>query len=591
MVREEYEKLLKSWCDGMLSCQIHDKEHRRFHGGLMCPACQRIHGRSADAVYPLLYMADRTGEEKYLNGALDLFDWGETVVCEDGSVYNDAQGQWTGITVFSAMSIFHALEYHGHLLDESTRGRFESRLKAMAEWIDATITPEFVTNINYHATAAALLAVTGKFWNNQGYLEHAAVLAASCKRHILEEGLFYGEGKPMELVTPRGCRPVDLGYNVEESIPSMLTYARCIQDEEMLKMVEHLLETHLEFMLPDGGWDNSFGTRNFKWTYWGSRTSDGCQSAYGCWNGEKPVFEEAARRNLELYERCTAEGLLYGGPDYRTHGEEPCIHHSFCHAKALAEVLDYGIKEPEGDRPKLPSECAVPVKYFPVIDTYRLAVHGFLATVTGYDFEYLEGGHASGGVMTMLWHEKTGPVFASSMTDYSMREVFNMQLTLKKRGHEALTPTVELWENGVRYAQCYDYRSHMEVSEKNGNVIMMIWAELVSVAQESPSRRTCCEVVYELQENLVKIWGHIAGEGKRKAVLVLPVIGRHENGCERTEEGNRIRGSKGSFLVKTSNEMKKPDPEPIFFLTPGLEAWKFEILPDASGNVAAEIQI
>ena len=26
----------------------------------------------------------------------------------------------------------------------------------------------------------------------------------------------------------------------------------------------------------DGGWDNSFGTRNNKWTYWGNRTSDGC---------------------------------------------------------------------------------------------------------------------------------------------------------------------------------------------------------------------------------------------------------------------------------------------------------------------------
>ena len=35
------------------------------------------------------------------------------------------------------------------------------------------------------------------------------------------------------------------------------------------------LRAHLEFMLPDGAWDNSWGTRNYKWTYWGSRTSDG----------------------------------------------------------------------------------------------------------------------------------------------------------------------------------------------------------------------------------------------------------------------------------------------------------------------------
>ena len=40
------------------------------------------------------------------------------------------------------------------------------------------------------------------------------------------------------------------------------------------------METHLEFMLPDGAWDNSWGTRSFKWTYWGGRTSDGFMGGY-----------------------------------------------------------------------------------------------------------------------------------------------------------------------------------------------------------------------------------------------------------------------------------------------------------------------
>ena len=31
---------------------------------------------------------------------------------------------------------------------------------------------------------------------------------------------------------------------------------------------------HLEFMLPDGAWDNSWGTRSFKWTYWGVKSSN-----------------------------------------------------------------------------------------------------------------------------------------------------------------------------------------------------------------------------------------------------------------------------------------------------------------------------
>lgn len=589
MVRDEYESLLRSWCDGMLSLQIKDPAHKRFHGGLMCPACQRIHGRSADAVYPLLYMADRTGEKKYLDGALALFDWGETVICESGSIYNDAQGQWEGITVFSAMSIFHALEYHSHLLSEDTKKRFEKRLQAMVQWVDATITPEFVTNINYHATAAALLAVTGAAWSNEGYLQHAAILAESCKRHMMDEGLFYGEGKPMEQITSRGCRPVDIGYNVEESIPSMLAYARCVDDKEMLHMLEHQLETHLEFMLPDGAWDNSTGTRNFKWTYWGSRTSDGCQTAYGCWNGEKPVWEEAARRNLALYRQCTDGGLLYGGPDYLAHGEEPCIHHTFCHAKALAEVLDFGIREPaEGLPPRLPSECAPPIRYFPGIDTYRIAAHGFLASVTGYDFEYLEGGHASGGTMTMLWHRKTGPILASSMTDYSMKEVFNMQLTRRKESHQALTPAVELYHNGTRYAQCYDYHAHIQAAGGE-NVEIITVADLVSVSQHSPERRISCRIRYTLGRGYVAFRIQLSGAWTSQCRFVLPLISRHAYGCTPMKNGLRIVSQKDSFLVKTTNEMQ--DPKPIFFLTPGLEAWSCHLMPDITGKIEVTLYI
>ena len=47
----------------------------------------------------------------------------------------------------------------------------------------------------------------------------------------------------------------------------------------MLDQTVAALRTHMEFMLPDGAWDNSWGTRNYKWSWWGSRTSDGCHPA------------------------------------------------------------------------------------------------------------------------------------------------------------------------------------------------------------------------------------------------------------------------------------------------------------------------
>lgn len=60
------------------------------------------------------------------------------------------------------------------------------------------------------------------------------------------------------------------------------------------------MNTHLEFMLPDGAWDNSWGTRSFKWTYWGGRTSDGFMGGYYAMAEQHPEYLEAIRRNIRL---------------------------------------------------------------------------------------------------------------------------------------------------------------------------------------------------------------------------------------------------------------------------------------------------
>lgn len=76
----------------------------------------------------------------------------------------------------------------------------------------------------------------------------------------------------MTAVTPKNCRPVDLGYNAEESLPALILYAELTGDEDVGRAVLRTAREHLNFMLPDGGWDNSFGSRSYKWCWWGSRT-------------------------------------------------------------------------------------------------------------------------------------------------------------------------------------------------------------------------------------------------------------------------------------------------------------------------------
>ena len=61
------------------------------------------------------------------------------------------------------------------------------------------------------------------------------------------------------------------------------------------------------------------------------------------------------------------------------HGDLPCIHHTFTHAKALATVLDRGGALLEStERVALPRDEAYGLKSFPEIGT-RLAAVGRLA--------------------------------------------------------------------------------------------------------------------------------------------------------------------------------------------------------------------
>ncbi|MCR5264826.1 MAG: hypothetical protein K6D94_13195, partial [Clostridiales bacterium] len=460
-IESEVLSLLIKWCDALIDDQLDMPGRLEFDGAVLCPACHVIHGRCHDAVYPLMTAADLTGDVKYLKAAKKLFDWGKNLLCDDGSLYNDGQSQWNGITVFNAVALRDALVYHGHLLDGGTKSLWEDRLKTMSDWLFRFLTTDMRTNINYFAANACAMALTGKYFGRDDHLELARELERYCLDHVTENGLLYGEGKPVDSVTAKGCRAIDVGgYNVEESLPSLYRCAEELGDAEALSEVRNSFRAHMEWMLPDGAWDNSVGSRNFKWTYWGSRTSDGCQEALFGLGREDPVFTEAALRNLRLYERCAHGGLLAGGPDYRRHGEKACVHHAFCHAKTLAGALNAGLYGFE--RCPLPSDDAHGIKYYPELDTFRLARGPWRADVTAYDFDYMPGGHPSGGSLSLLWHKDIGAVIASGAVDYSMHEAHNQQLSLKKSEHRSLCPRIEVIESGVRFAQNYDFGAVMK---------------------------------------------------------------------------------------------------------------------------------
>ncbi len=573
-IRDEYYRLLKEWLDALLACTVNDPVHPSVDGAILCPACTTVHGRCHEAVYPLMAMADFSGEAKYLDAARKLFRWSSWMLCDDGSLYNDSQSAWNGTTVFGAISLFHALRHHGHLLGTGERKEWEDRLFRMAGWLQDGISPEKKFNINYIAANAAALAMIGCYSGRDGMTAQARKLAGFACRCITEQGLVYGEGSLEKNATVRGGSAVDIGYNVEETLPSLFEYARAMQDEDAMTVVRKAARAHLDLMLPDGAWDNSFGSRNFKWTYWGSRTADGCQAMLNALGKADPVFAEAAYRNLMLYRRCT-DGLLYGGPHYRQHGEPACVHHAFCHAKVLAQALDEGIAEFE--HTALPADDPEMLKHYPETETYRLRCGGWRMTVCAGDFPYMKGGHASGGAVTLLWHRAYGPVFAAANTDFSMREPMNQQLTRKKKMLGSLCPRLERQENGMIWSQVYDYGANVTVQSEPDRVIVRTEGTLCDTSHRPSAEGEKFSLEYTLTEQGLAVKGGLISGAGTGAVLILPVI---RSGGETAVSGcSAVIG--GRLRITPATEIVYEGP--VFNPAPGFEAENLRIRPGRDG--------
>lgn len=601
-----YAETLKTWCDGLLVRQLTKMRDPDFDGGLLCSACAFIHGRCGDAVYPLLRMAHTTGETKYLRAAIGVHEWSQARVSRsDGSWVNDVTlSTWQGITVFHAIALAEALEHHGEVLDASTHAQWKDRLAAAAKFLDGFISIE-TGNVNYPVTATLAFQLCGQVLGESRYFDRASSLAHQVLDQFSPDGFLFGEGHPLNGVSPKGCRPVDMGYNVEESLPSLALYSLLAGDKPVQQQVVAAMKTHMEFMLPDGAWDNSFGSRNYKWSWWGSRTSDGCHPGFVLMSKFDPRFREVARRNLELMAACTHDGLLYGGPDFFAHGDLPCIHHTFTHAKALATVLDRATFDAEPiERPKLPRDEAYALKTFSTVGTRLAAIGPWRATVTEYDWEYSEhvqpgagnlgGGHVSGGALSLLYHMQLGPILTASMTEYLMVEIANQQ-QFREGPHMDLTPRIE-YVSGATLTSLNDFKAAVTAKQSASEVVFDAQGMMLTNARvASPSEEILYHTAYRISETVVEIVASVNELPARgqPIKLIVPVIAREG---ERVEQINshtvRVIKPKGGLTVTTDalSGFDASFKEKTFNLVPGFEAFPFTVLLAAGKEARIRLQ-
>ncbi|TWU28670.1 hypothetical protein [Bythopirellula polymerisocia] len=578
--------LLTDWCDGMIRCQINEPGNPKLHGALKCPACSHIHGRCSDALYPFLRMAHVTGEQTYLDAAINVYEWAENNVSQpDGSWTNDINPKsWRGTTIFGAIALAEALHHHGDVLDEERKKAWTARLdKAAGGYLLRDFKKIDFTNLNYGMTGLYGFNLFGRVLGKQKYFGRSQQFSKRIKEFFTEPNkLIYGEGKPSDNRSERGLLPVDLGYNVEESLNGAVLYALEENDTELLDLLVHSMNGHLEFMLPDGAWDNSWGTRSAKWSYWGSRTSDGCQPAFSLMAGYNPAFGTAAIKNAELLQRCTADGLLHGGPHYVSHGIKPCIHHTFAHAKVMALVQDKINSMPDVDKSQpLPRETAQGVKTFPEIAVWLAAKGPWRGTVSSYDSIYKTKStdglqQPTGGSLSVLYHNKVGTLLAGSMARYILVEPLNQQ---PNPGEDfPLTTRVETFKDGTWYTNLYDLKADVRYTDDGKQVTFDVKTTLQDEDRNVVKGNAATyDIQYLLEDSQVTIsaassTGSISNS---PAVLVVPIISPTGEKVRQVSE-NRVEIEKpgGTVVVEASVPLsiKESKKGRIFNMVPGAEA-------------------
>ncbi|MBO7390626.1 MAG: hypothetical protein J6U39_04175 [Clostridia bacterium] len=548
----KYQDLLIEWCDALVRAQITD-EKEECYGGFRCESCDSTHGRADNAIYPLVTAYSLTGKEMYLSAAKRLLLFRQKLTQPSGSVRNDFTSPWEGITVFSAIGLLKTLIYYGETLPADFRREIEFAAKDSVRWVHEKMVVGFPAYINYYCAASLANALAYIHYHDEAYEARARDLLSYCMGLFTENGLLAGEGKPHDDRSPKGCLPIDVGYIAEESLPCLVHAADLLKDEKTFSSLAESARKLLDFMLPDGGWDNSFGVRNNKWTYYGSRTSDGCIGAFTELAKCDPIFREAAERTYEILSKCTHDGRLYGGPAYHENGQKPCIHHTFCHAAALADAIRAGIEEPRA-RMTLPAEKAgVWYKHYPEINSYKIHAGNYLATLSAYDYatHHFSNGaaHAGGGMLSLLYKEGVGPLVAGSVYEYKLTEPNNMQSPTGEVTHASLLVRAEYEIDGVKYATCLDRNPILFISKSKGGdeIIVIVKAHFRSVDDRAKDINDVAAFSYLFDASGLTIRVINLPNDAR---FILPIV-------------------RGAGSIITENVYEK---RPIFFLTGGFAA-------------------
>jgi len=296
-----------------------------------------------------------------------------------------------------------------------------------------------------------------------------------------------------------------------------------------------------------------------------------------------PAFGTAAVKNTELLQRCTADGLIHGGPGFIEAGIPPCVHHTFTHAKPLAALLDHWDHLPEiNTTASLPRATADGVMHFKDLEVYLFARGDWRGTVSAYDAEYhykYDFRQASGGALGVLYHNKVGLLCAASMAEYSLVEKNNQQAQPGK--DICLTPRVEVFKDEVWYTNLYDLPATVTTKDKNGTIELIADVKLKNVdRKEVQGTASAFDIGYNCTADKTEISVTTKQVIKEPTAFVLPIISPSSEVVTKISDKEiTIQKPEGLVTIKANTPIKTKEisGKRTFNMVPGVEALPLEV--------------
>lgn len=564
---EDIYQLLTTWGKGLQRYQM-KATIPGGGGGIFCPACCRIHGRSIDTIYPFITLFRYTNNHTYLQSAKDVYGWSQQLRYPNGSYGNDLHiVEWNGITVFNLITLLSTVLDHGSVLPIALTEKWKNDCEQMSDFVYKNFTIK-TGNINYPASAIYALYLAYLVFKDKKYLDRAQAL----KNEILpyftsKQSLLYGEGYPQESVSKKGARPIDVAYNIDESLTHLGLFSTGIKDKKLISLLIRSFKTHTNFFLEDGAVDNSWCSRNYKWSYWGSRTSDGCQLGLLHFSKYLPELIPLAKQNLKLLKEATNKNILYGGLGYREANEYACIHHTICHAKNLAKLY-FLLKKKEIS---LVNKKHVKLKRFPKKhikvfspDSSNVQIvqnETWRATISDYDWQYCKGSTPTGGALTLLFAKKWGPLIASGLNHAVMPERFNMQDHINNTFIGA-TPRIECFDKDNTHLQSIDYLAAITSSRHEKDFYQYRTSTKLANQLTGTILDDCIfDITYTLKEDQTfTIDYNVTKSSKQnmsKFQFALPLIIRAKDKVSVSEHEIRIQNQHGIITVNSKTAFSK----------------------------------